>query len=390
MRDGWVETTLADHCEIKQGQTLAVSNMDGGGFPVFGANGVIGTHSEHNYNHPVVALGCRGSCGTVNVVTEAAWLANNVMALWPKSIEELDLAFLSLVLETSDLKSSGVISGQVQPQITRQSLSPLNFCLAPLAEQRRIVDVIESVDNYIAALEKRAEAARTARSALLHDLLSNPGPGWQMNPLAEIASVDRGVAWSKDEESWTESKASVPVVRIGNIQLSGIDMTERLYVRGVSSRDRERKAIRPSTILMVGSNGNPERVGNSHLAGDELNGHLYASFLIGITPTEEVAPEFLLATIQSRTFQRAITDATAGSTGLKNISLSWLREFTIAIPPISRQREVADLIGAFDSTLTAVMRGLSRAQKLRSALLTDLLSGNHEIPASYDELLGAA
>jgi hypothetical protein len=30
------------------------------------------------------------------------------------------------------------------------------------------------------------------------------------------------------------------------------------------------------------------------------------------------------------------------------------------------------------------------AKNLRSGLLSDLLSGNHEIPASYDSLLGAA
>jgi hypothetical protein len=36
-----------------------------------------------------------------------------------------------------------------------------------------------------------------------------------------------------------------------------------------------------------------------------------------------------------------------------------------------------------DSTIT-------KSQNLRSALLSDLLSGNHEIPTTYDKLIGAA
>jgi type I restriction enzyme S subunit len=302
--------------------------------------------------------------------------------------------YLGLVFESGHLtpyfNSTAIGSIERRRRTTVPVFNAAPLALPPLLEQRRIVDVIESVDAYIAALEKRAETARTARSALLHDLLSNPGPDWTEMSLSDVASVDRGVAWAKDEESWTETAESVPVVRIGNIQLTGIDMTERLHICGVNPRDLERKAIRANTILMVGSNGNPERVGNAHIAGPDLDGHLYASFLIGITPSDSVLPRFLLAFLQSDGFQRTITEATSGSTGLKNIGLSWLRDTAIALPGLNDQAEIAEIATAFDASTASADATLQSARSLRAALLSDLLSGNHEIPTSYDELLGAA
>jgi hypothetical protein len=43
-----------------------------------------------------------------------------------------------------------------------------------------------------------------------------------------------------------------------------------------------------------------------------------------------------------------------------------------------------------DDVIQSTERAVVDAKSLRSGLLSDLLSGEHEIPASYDPLLGAA
>ena len=129
MRDGWRTVALDDIAWIQQGRTLATSALRGGEHPVYGANGVIGWHDSGHYPHHVVALGCRGSCGTVHLAPPGAWLANNVMGLWAKSPDELDVRYLALTLQSADLIGTGVITGQVQPQITRAGLAPLRVPL---------------------------------------------------------------------------------------------------------------------------------------------------------------------------------------------------------------------------------------------------------------------
>jgi hypothetical protein len=43
-----------------------------------------------------------------------------------------------------------------------------------------------------------------------------------------------------------------------------------------------------------------------------------------------------------------------------------------------------------DEVIQSTEKAVVDAKKLRSGLLSDLLSGDHEIPESYDSLLGAA
>jgi type I restriction enzyme S subunit len=170
--EDWIKTTLGDVAEIQQGQNLALSTLTIGDFPVYGANGIVGHFDKWNFDRDVVALGCRGSCGTIHNVTGKVWLANNVMAIWPRNESQVAVAFIALVLEIADLRSSGVISGQVQPQITLTSLSPLGITLPPLAEQKRIIETVSALDDVIRSTELAAADAQRLRSGLLSDLLS--------------------------------------------------------------------------------------------------------------------------------------------------------------------------------------------------------------------------
>jgi hypothetical protein len=60
------------------------------------------------------------------------------------------------------------------------------------------------------------------------------------------------------------------------------------------------------------------------------------------------------------------------------------------LPPLHDQGTVSKLITTFDDTIRASAVLIDSAQNLRSGLLSDLLSGEHEIPASYDKVIGAA
>jgi|GEM_PF-2661386 len=200
--------------------------------------------------------------------------------------------------------------------------------------------------------------------------------GWKETTLGEVASVERGVSWSKEQESWQPVQGAVPVVRIGNVQLSGIAMSETLYVRNVKKTSIDMKAILTSTILMVGSNGNPDRVGNVHLAGTNLSGHLYASFLIGIDCGASSLPEFLWMYLQSQAVQARISEATAGSTGLKNIRLAWLRSMVVQIPPLAEQKRIVDVIEAVDAYVASLESYANAARTARAALLHELLTTN--------------
>jgi restriction endonuclease S subunit len=69
---------------------------------------------------------------------------------------------------------------------------------------------------------------------------------------------------------------------------------------------------------------------------------------------------------------------------------SLLRIEKILLPPLQEQKRIVDIVATIDSVIRAAEHAVADAKRLRSGLLSDLLSGAHEIPEAYDRLLGAA
>ncbi len=198
--------------------------------------------------------------------------------------------------------------------------------------------------------------------------------GWEVVRLDEIADIDRGLSWAREQESPVSQDAALPVVRIGNVQPDGFKMDDILYIRGITEAERSRRSITSRTLVMVGSNGNRDRVGNTFLANQQVIGHLLASFLIGIHPRNDVSERFLFSSLRSAKTQGLITESTAGSTGLKNLSLTWLRNLQVNLPPLPEQRAIAAVLGAIDAAIEGTEAVIAATERLRDALLHELLT----------------
>ncbi len=187
--------------------------------------------------------------------------------------------------------------------------------------------------------------------------------GWNSVRLGDVASVVRGVSWSRDQISKPDAEGAVPVIRISNVQRHGF----------VSEVHKSRHAITPRTLVMVGSNGNRDRVGNLYMANVQVDGHLLASFLIGIRPTNAVLVKFLAFLLRSGPIQSVLTESTAGSTGLKNLSLWFLRNLSLSLPPFAEQRAIAAVLDSIDEAIERTEALIAATENLRESLRHELL-----------------
>ena len=62
----------------------------------------------------------------------------------------------------------------------------------------------------------------------------------------------------------------------------------------------------------------------------------------------------------------------------------------LLIPPMKIQEKFVDLLENFDKVIEATQRSIEDSKVLRSGMLSNLLSGEHEIPTNYDKFIGAA
>ena len=62
------EVRLGDICKPKQWKTLTGKELiEEGEFPVYGANGIIGKYNTFNHEKETLLIGCRGTCGALNI-----------------------------------------------------------------------------------------------------------------------------------------------------------------------------------------------------------------------------------------------------------------------------------------------------------------------------------
>lgn len=136
---------LGDVCKIYQSKTISKKEMvENGVYPVYGANGIIGRYNEYNHEEEQLLIGCRGNCGAVNVSEPYAWINGNAMVIQPDK-SKFSLRYMEYLFRYG-VDLSKAITGVAQPQITRQSLSPIQIICPPLAEQKRIAEKLNQAE----------------------------------------------------------------------------------------------------------------------------------------------------------------------------------------------------------------------------------------------------
>ena len=217
MKEGWEYKTLGEICDLYQPKTISTKEMVSDGlYDVFGANGKIGKYHSYNHEHSEILMTCRGAtCGNINISTPKSWINGNAMVVHIKDEGMLDRQFL--VYSLIHIDKAHIITGAAQPQITRQTLSPLQVCFPSLSEQQSIVDYLDSAFAKIDAMKANAEKALHEAKALFQASLKEmlePKEGWEEKALKDFATdMYRGSGVKRDQVT----EEGMSCVRYGEI-----------------------------------------------------------------------------------------------------------------------------------------------------------------------------
>lgn len=155
---------LGDIAEIYQPKTITGLEMSNGGqYPVFGANGIIGHYKDYNHASPQICIACRGNtCGVLNYSLPFSWITGNSMVInVDSSASGVNKRFLFHLLSTVDY--SPLISGSGQPQIVRGPLRKLRITLPDKQCQDKnaqIIDCLIEKSNVEKALLRKLQTQK--------------------------------------------------------------------------------------------------------------------------------------------------------------------------------------------------------------------------------------
>ncbi len=200
---GWEKVKLGDIAKIVYGKILPQKKFITEGYPVFGANGIIGFYNKYSFQEEKLLISCRGAnSGKVNISPKQAFITNNSLILNFYYQENILRKTYFYFIQTIDKYS--LITGSAQPQVTINNAIELKLLLPPLPEQQRIVAKIEQLfselDKGVAELKKAKKKLELYRQSLLKAAFEGRlTEQWRQEHADELESAEELLARIKTE-----------------------------------------------------------------------------------------------------------------------------------------------------------------------------------------------
>lgn len=153
LQKGWIPIKLGEVAELKYGKALPAASRDGGEFPVYGSNGIVGHHSTWLTPAPTIVVGRKGSVGEVCFSDKNCSPIDTTYYIDSFDFFEPKFCFYLLkTLRLGDLNKSTAIPG-----LNRQDAYDLEISLPPLAEQTRIAAKLDELLAQVDTLKARID-----------------------------------------------------------------------------------------------------------------------------------------------------------------------------------------------------------------------------------------
>jgi type I restriction enzyme S subunit len=337
------------------------------GYPVFGANGIIGFYNEFHYHDEQILISCRGAnSGTINTSPKQCFVTNNSLVLELPDCMREARRFLTYALILCD--KSHMVSGSAQPQVTIANAEQVTLRLAPLPEQRRIA---AKIDGLVAKSKRaREQLGRITRlvekykqailAAAFRGKLTGDVGGFDRRSLGTLASlITKGA--SPKWQGFEYVEHGTLFIRSQNVGWGKLLLDDRAYLPPKFEKKHRRSVIHNGDILLniVGASIGRSAVATSELEGANCN---QAVSIIRILDGE-ATPHFLCYWLLSEEAQSAIWFGTVDF-ARANFSLGDIRDLRVPWPNAARRTEIVQRIQRAFDWIDRLASEASSARKL--------------------------
>ncbi|MFF5669780.1 restriction endonuclease subunit S [Streptomyces hygroscopicus] len=332
-----------------------------GSIPYYGASGVVDYVNAYLFDEDLILLGEDGENILSRVVplafkiTGKSWVNNHAHVLRPRATFDID--FLTAYLESLDY--SGLNSGTAQPKLNKQSCLTIRVVKPPIAEQRRIAEVLSDAQEHIAALERLLAKKQAVKKGLMQQLLTGrtrlPGhaEAWSIGPLKEFLPLQRGF--------------DLPTSRVVNGPYPVV------YSNGIARHHAKAMAKGPGVVT-----GRSGTIGKVHFVEGDYWPHNTSLWVTSFARVDAKFAYYFLTHLGLERF--------ASGSGVPTFNRNDAHSFEITVPSDrAEQKAIADVLSAVDSAVEALRRRLAKASSIKSGMMQELLTGRTRLPVQGED-----
>ena len=353
---------LIDVCNPKQWKTILASELVEDGYPVFGANGIIGYFSDYNHENPTLCITCRGAtCGTVNKSLPYSYITGNSMALDDLDESVITIDFLYYFLQYRGFDD--VITGSAQPQITRQSLSKITVPEIDLNIQKNITNIIKRLEQLILIREKQREKfnmlVKSRFNEMFGDFYTTLFPKYKIGEKFELSS---GSTPSRDNKLYWDS-GTINWVKTTEVINKEITETEEKITK--FALENTSLKLFPVNTILIAMYGQGQTRGRSAILKVESTSNQACG---AIFPNKIDNPVFIWHQLMLRYSE--LRELGRGG-NQPNLNGQLIKNFELIFPPLSLQNEFADFVAQVDKSQLAIQKSLEELETLKKSLMQE-------------------
>ena len=327
-----------------------------------------------------------GTIGKVLIVEEnidflIAW---NIFLIKSNQLK-INPHFLFYVLKKYDIDKfyDKFLTGNATKFINKKFMGDIEIPLPPLEEQKKIADILSTVDKKIAFVEENINATEELKKGLMQKLLTE-GIGhtefknselgripesWEVNEFGKISDI---LDPHPSHRAPKEDSNGYPFVGIGDISENGI-------INLQSSRKVSIEDIKEQNSN-ISINENDIGFGRVATVGKVIKFRGDYSFPFALSPTMAVIKvkdieyeyfyQYLTSTMTKKQFKNFTSGSTRISLGIQN-----LRKLLVLIPPLEEQKQIAEILSTVDNKLENLKEKKQSFEELKKGLMQKLLTG---------------
>lgn len=320
---------------------------ESGQIPYYGANGIQGFVKDYIFDGTFLLMGEDGSVinrdrsPVLNWTSGKIWVNNHAHVLSERSDVAL-LRYVYFALQLSDI--SKVVRG-MPPKINQANMRAIKLPVPPLEVQIEIVRILDTFAELEAELEAREKQYAFYRESLFDDSQQI------LKPLGEVASIWRGRRFVKDDIL----EKGVPAIHYGEIYTKYGLAATRAYSFLDSTLASKLRFASPGDVVLVSAGETIEDIGKSFTWLGEEDVVIHDA-CYGIR-SSVLDPRYMVHFFNTHNFRSQLRRYISSSK-ISAVSIEKLGKVFIPIPPLSKQRELADVLDSFDAIITDISVGL--------------------------------
>lgn len=340
--------------------------------------------------------GTVGIAGLIPSGLNSANLTENAAKLC--NLRNITKEFLAYVLNSSigQKQVSTFVGKAQQPKLALFRIEKINLPLPPLLEQKKIAEILSTVDKAIEKVDENIEKTQTLKKGLMQELLTGrrntvvPDPvggrqgrrefkqteigripkEWEVVSLEDVVTkfISGGIPSTKEPSYWNGEIPWITSAYINGFYISSGE-------RHISKAGLENSAtnIVPKDNILIST-----RVGIGKVAINLIDIAISQDLTGALVKKGKAYPNFLCWSFLSPKVQNVLQSFVRGTT-IKGIARSELLRIRLSLPPLPEQKKIAEILSTVDKRLELLRKKKEKFERVKKGLMNELLSGRKRV-----------